>query len=223
VSEVTIRRDLNELARQEKIERVYGGAILSQRELVQLPIQQRAAMNSEAKRRIGQAAARMVEDGDTIIIGGGTTTAELARNLAARRDLMVITPALNIAYLFAQHPEITVLVTGGIMIGPEVTLAGHFGERALSELHAGKLFLGASAFDPAVGVTSEHVSETGVNRAMIRAARQRTLLIDHSKFGSILTCLVCEAGELDCLITDSEAPAEAVAHLHELGIKVLCK
>ena len=172
-------------------------------------------MNLEQKRRIGRVAAQLVKDGDTIIVGGGTTTAEMARNLASRRDLMVITPALNIAYLFAEIPEITVLVTGGVMIGPEVTLAGHIGERNLRELHAGKLFLGAGAFDPEIGVTSDHVSETGVSRAMVGAARERHLLIDHSKFGNVLTCLVCATEELGCIITDDKAPPEAIAQLEK--------
>lgn len=222
VSDVTIRRDLNHLAKQSQVARVYGGAILSQRELAQLPIRQRAVMNLEHKQRIGRAAAQFVEDGDTIIIAGGTTTAELAHNLTQKRNLMVITPALNIAYLFAEVPETTVLVTGGVMVGPDVTLAGHFGERTLRELHADKLFFGSSAFDSEVGVTSEHPSEIGVNRAMIEATRERYLLVDHSKFNNVLTCLVCESSELNCVITDNETPSETVARLEEKGVQVIC-
>jgi DeoR family transcriptional regulator, aga operon transcriptional repressor len=222
VSEVTIRRDLNCLVEQSQIERVYGGAILSQRELAQVPIQQREVMNLAEKKRIGRAAAQFVHDGDTIIIAGGTTTAEMARNLGNRHNLIVITPALNIAYILADHPEITVIVTGGVLVGPEVTLAGHFGEQALRELHADKLFLGAGAFDPVVGITSEHPSEIGVNRAMITAARECFLLIDHTKFGSVLTCLVATTDQLSYVLTDEDVSPNAIEQLQEMDVQVVC-
>lgn len=222
VSEVTVRRDLNQLADQAKVSRVHGGAILTPRELVLVPLQQRSVLNLESKRRIGRHAAQFVEDGDTVIIAGGTTTAELARHLVTKRNLMVITPALNIAYMFADAPDVTVLVTGGIMVGPEVTLAGYFGERTLRELRASKLFIGAGAFNPEAGVTSEHPSEIGISRAMLDATREHYLLVDHSKFDTVLTCQVCPAQELTCVITDDKAPSDAVAHLCEMGVQVFC-
>ena len=221
VSEVTVRRDLNELMRLHNVERVYGGAVLTPREMDQPSIGSREVMNQGQKQRIGRAAAEFVQDGDTIIIGGGTTTAELARNLTERRDLMVITPALNIATILAQSRHITLLVTGGILVGPEVTLAGYYGEQTLRGLHADKLFLGACVFDPKIGLTSAHPSELGVNRAMIEAADQRFLLVDHSKLRRVSTCLIGETDELDYVITDDSVPDEVISQLEEMDIHVV--
>ena len=221
VSEVTIRRDLNKLMRRHGVERVYGGAILTPREIEQPPLGSREVVNREEKRRIGRAAAQFVQDGDTIIVGGGSTTAELARNITDRRDLMVITPALNIAFILADSRQINLLVTGGIVIGPEVTLAGYFGEQTLGALHADKLFLGACAFDPRFGLTSAHPSEMGVNRAMIDAADECILLVDHSKIGRVSTCLIGETSELDCVVTDDRAPDDVVSQLAEMDIRVV--
>ena len=221
VSEVTIRRDLNELMRRYDVERVYGGAVLTQREIMQPPIDKREVLHLEEKRRIGWAAAELVEDGDTIIVGGGTTTAEMARHLGDRRDVMVITSALNVANILANNPRITLLVTGGLVVGPEVTLAGYYGEQTMRALHAEKLFLGAGAFDLDMGLTSAHPSEIGMNRAMIEAARERILLIDHSKFNQVATCSVGRTSELDCIVTGQEVPDDTASRLEEMGIRIV--
>lgn len=221
VSEVTIRRDLRALARSFGVERVRGGAFLTRRELGDSPLHVRQVVNLQEKRRIGRAAAQLVEDGDTIIIGGGTTCAELARSLGDRRNLVVITLALNVAYILADFPGITVLVTGGMMVGPELTLAGYIGEQTLRALHADKLFLGANAFDLLLGLTTSHPSEIGISRAMIEAARERILLIDHTKFNRVSTCMIGRTDELNCIITDGQAPDDVVARIRELSIKVV--
>jgi DeoR/GlpR family transcriptional regulator of sugar metabolism len=221
VSEVTIRRDLNQLRQHRGIERVYGGAILTQREREQPPLSNREVIHPDAKRWIGRAAAELVEPGDTIIIGGGTTTVELARNLVHAEDLVVITPALNIAATLAESPGVTLLVTGGILVGPELTLAGHFGEQMLASLNADKLFIGSCAFDPETGVTSAHVSEIGINQAMFRSGTQRILLVDHSKFNQIAPYTFGDTEQLDCVVTDSQAPAESLDALEKLGVQVI--
>ncbi len=221
VSEVTIRRDLNQLRKHQGIERVYGGAILTQREREQPPLSNREVVNADAKRWIGRAAAELVEPGDTIIIGGGTTTVELARHLTDIKDLVVITPALNIAVMLAGAPGVTLLVTGGILVGPELTLAGHFGESMIETLNADKLFIGSCAFDPETGVTSAHLSEIGINQAMFRSGKQRILLVDHSKFNRIAPYTFGDTEQLDCVITDIHAPAKPLETLGKLGVQVI--
>lgn len=222
VSEVTIRRDLKTLQSKHNIERTRGGALLSQRELGEAPLSERELANRSEKQRIGRAAAQFVQEGDTLIIGGGTTTAELARNILDRRNLVVITPTINIATILADAPQITVLITGGVLLGREMTLAGHFGERALEALHADKLFFGVSAICLQRGLTSAHPSEIGVDLAMLRAADRRILLADHTKFGRASTCVIGGVNVVDHIVTGVETPEETVSSLREMGIEVLC-
>ncbi|MEN6479801.1 MAG: DeoR/GlpR family DNA-binding transcription regulator, partial [Anaerolineales bacterium] len=122
VSEVTIRRDLAALDGQNGLRRIRGGALLTPPNLHEPSLKEREVVNREAKQRIGQAAAALVKDGDTIIIAGGTTTAELAKRLTRHSDLLVITPPINVEAIQAGAIGVTVLITGGILDGPEQTL-----------------------------------------------------------------------------------------------------
>lgn len=222
VSEVTIRRDLRALEGKHQIERTRGGALLGHRELAEVSLSEREVVNREEKQRIGRAAAQYVRNGDTIIIGGGTTTAELARNILDRKDVLVITPTINIAAILADAPQVTVLITGGILLGREMTLAGHLGEQALRALHADKLFFGVNAVSLERGLTSAHPSEIGVDLAMLKAADERILLVDHTKFGSASTCVIGELTLLDRIITGSQISSDTAHALRESGIDLVC-
>ncbi|MEN6479834.1 MAG: DeoR/GlpR transcriptional regulator, partial [Anaerolineales bacterium] len=116
---------------------------------------------------------------------------------------------------------VTVLITGGILVGPEQTLAGHISEQALQGLHAGKLFIGVNALDIEHGLTSAHPSEIGVDMAMLRAADQRSVLADHTKLGRAATCAFGAVTEIHTLITDAQAPSALLDELRELGIEVI--
>ncbi len=221
VSEVTIRRDLAALDGQGGLRRIRGGALLTPPNLHEPTLQEREVVNHEAKQRIGQAAAELVDDGDTIIIAGGTTTAELARRLAHHTDLLIITPTINVPAILAGAMGVTVLITGGILVGPEHTLAGHISEQALRTLHAEKLFISVNALDIEHGLTSAHPSEIGVDMAMLRAAEQRIVLADHTKLGRAATCAFGAVTDIHTLITDDEASPRLLDELRELGIEVI--
>lgn len=221
VSEVTIRRDLSALDGQGGLRRIRGGALLTPPNLHEPTLLEREVVNRDAKQRIGQAAAELVEDGDTIIVAGGTTTAELAKRLTRHSDLLVITPTINVAALLSGSMGVTVLITGGILVGPEQTLAGHISEQALRTLHADKLFISVNALDIEHGLTSAHPSEIGVDMAMLRAANRRIVLADHTKLGRAATCTFGAVTEIHTLITDSDAPSRLLDDLRELGIEVI--
>lgn len=222
VSAMTIRRDLKDLEVHHGVQRVRGGALLDARARAEPPLREREVVNATEKRRIGRAAAELVQDGDTIIIGGGTTTAEMARYLVDRADLLVITPTINIASILAECPGVTVLITGGLLLGPEMTLAGHLGEQAFRSLHADRVFFGISAVDVAHGLTSAHPSEVGVQQAMLRAADERVLLADHTKFGWASTCTIGPIADVERIITDDRLAPGLAESMHELGVRVTC-
>jgi DeoR/GlpR family transcriptional regulator of sugar metabolism len=221
VSEATIRRDLEQLDMQGVLQRAHGGAIALEAALPEPPIGRRMVENQEEKRRIGIAAARLINDGETIILGSGTTTLEVARNLGDKRDLKVITNALNIANVLATYEQITVIVTGGLLRHTELSMIGHFTEQALRELRADKAVMSIRALSPAAGLTNEYGLETMIDRTIIGMSPQVIVLADHTKWGKTATALIAPATAAHTIVTTDAAPAEMVAELRAAGVQVV--
>jgi len=221
VSESTIRRDLEELDQQGIIQRAHGGAVVIEHAAPEPPVIQRMVENAEEKRRIGRAAADLVRDGETVFIGSGTTTLEVAHNLVDRENLTVITNALNIANVFAGKSNVTVIVVGGLLRHSELSMLGHIAEQTLQELHAAKAIMGMRAISIEHGLTSDYLLETMTDRAIIRAAPEVILVADHSKFGKVSTARVAPVTAVHKVVTDSSTHRDIVAGLKELGIEVI--
>lgn len=221
VSESTIRRDLEELDEQGLVQRAHGGALVVEHAPPEPPIIQRMEERAEEKRRIGRAAADLVRDGDTIFIGSGTTTLEVARNLVDRDNLTVITNALNIASVFAGKSNVTVIVVGGLLRHSELSMLGHIAEQALKELNADRVIMGMRAVSIENGLTSDFLPEAMTDRAIIQAAPEVILAADHSKFGKVSIALVAPIASVSKIVTDAEAPLELISELRQLGIEVM--
>nr|MBC7245609.1 DeoR/GlpR transcriptional regulator [Chloroflexota bacterium] len=221
VSAATVRRDLDALEDEGLILRAHGGAFVAERALPEPPIIQRMKENEEAKRRIGRAAAELIQDGETIFLGSGTTTFEVARNLAGKKNLTVITNALNIINLLTDQPDVTVIVTGGLLRHSELSIIGHIAEQTLKELRANKVIMGMRAISIEDGLTSDYLPEIMTDRAIIRSAPEVILVADHSKLGKVSTVLVAPVTAVHKIVTDSAAPANVVAELRALGIEVI--
>lgn len=221
VSESTIRRDLEELDEQGVIQRAHGGAVVVERAAPEPPIIQRTTENEEKKKRIGEAAAELVRDGETVFLGSGTTTLEVARHLVHRSNLTVITNALNIANLFAGKPNITVIVVGGLLRHSELSMIGHITEQALKELRADKVIMGMRAISIEEGLSNDYLPETMTDRTIIQSAPEVILVADHSKFGKVSTALVAPITSVNKMVTDEGTPPQIVADLRAMGIEVI--
>jgi DeoR family transcriptional regulator of aga operon len=221
VSESTIRRDLGALDEQGVIQRAHGGAVVVEQATPEPPIIQRVAENEEEKSRIGRAAAELVRDGETVFLGSGTTTLEVARNLVERANLTVITNALNIANLFAGKSNITVIIVGGLLRHSELSMIGHITEQVLKELHADKVIMGMRAVSIEEGLTSDYLPETMTDRTIIRFAPEVILVADHTKFGKISTAYVAPVEQITTLVTDAETDPALLSRLREMGIQVI--
>ena len=147
VSEMTIRRDLDILENQGLLRRVHGGAVSRRGRSYEPPFMLRTSENLENKIRISQAAADLIQNGDSITLDVGTTTLEIARHLQNKQDLTVITPSLQIANELINHPGIRLILTGGILRIGELSMVGHLAERIFEDFFVDKLFLGAGAVD----------------------------------------------------------------------------
>lgn len=221
VSESTIRRDLGELDEQGVIQRAHGGAVIVEHAAPEPPIIQRMVESAEEKRRVGRPAAELVRDGETVFVGSGTTTLEVARNLVDRENLTVITNALNIASVFAGKSNVSVIVVGGLLRHSELSMLGHIAEQTLEELNAARVIMGMRAISIEHGLTSDYLPEAMTDRAIIRSAPEVILVADHSKFGKVSTALVAPITAVHRIVTDSATPADILAELRELGIEVI--
>jgi DeoR/GlpR family transcriptional regulator of sugar metabolism len=216
VSEMTVRRDLRALAREGKLERVRGGAVNASTER---PFAETAIERFDAKNRIGAAAARLVEDGQTVMIDIGTTTLQAAHHLHGR-DITVVTTSLAVYEELVEDPAIELILPGGVVRRNYRSLVGVLAEDSLRQLKADLLFLGTSAIDPELGVWDSTMVEVPIKRAMIEAADGVALLADADKFSMAGLVRVCDAGSLDHIVTDAPLPAACRSAVHAAAIEV---
>ena len=221
VSEVTIRNDLESLARQGVLVRDHGGAIANSGSTLALAFGQRAQHNEEIKRRIGYAAAQLVQAGDTIIMDAGTTLMEMAKSLSNYSPLTVVTNALNVATQVGSLPDVNIILAGGALSRETISTIGALAERDLNDLIVDKLFLGAHVVDVEAGVSDVSVEVARVKMAMIRAARQVILLADSSKWGQKAFARVVPLSHVHTVITDVGLAAATIKQLEKLGTSVI--
>lgn len=221
VSEMTIRRDLEALERQGLLRRVRGGAVTAVSRGYEPPYGLRAGRNLEAKARIAAKAASLVGEGETLIVDVGTTALELARSLAQRSGLTILTPSFRAAELLVPNPELRVIVTGGIARPGELSLIGDLAERAFADLHCDAVYLGAGGVDASVGVTEFNLDDARVKRAALASARRCVVLADSSKLDRVAVASVCPVDRVDVLITDDGASEALLAQLRERDVEVL--
>jgi DeoR family transcriptional regulator of aga operon len=222
ISPVTIRADLEALARNAAIVRSHGGAVPPPAHALDTPLSIKETRRHAQKRRVGQAAAKLVEDGETIILDSGSTTVEIARALRARKwsELTVITNGLHIALELGAIPAIRVMMLGGLLRASSHSLVGPGAEQMLAQLSADRLFLGVDGIDPEVGVTTPDPQEATLNALMIRVSREVIAVFDSSKFGQRSLSVIAPVSALGIAITDADADAKYVQALKDGGVRV---
>jgi DeoR/GlpR family transcriptional regulator of sugar metabolism len=221
ISPATARRDLDTLVERGRVRRVHGGALAMQESPPEPPVVQRKSEQADEKQRIGMAAANLVDDGDTVLIGGGTTTLEAARNLRRCRNLTVITNSLLILNALADAHEITLIGLGGLLRRSEMSLVGHITEQDLAAVRADKVIMGIRAIDPGVGLTNDFSPETATDRVIFRMGRELIVVADHTKCGRVAAAFVAPVNAMHTLVTDKDTTPGFIAALEGQGIKVV--
>lgn len=221
VSEVTIRNDLIRLEQKNMLIRARGGAIKIDRVGMDVALSDKNKQHLDEKKRIGKAAAALVEDGDTIILDSGTTTMEIARNLGHVQDLTVITNALNVANQMADHQNANVIIPGGFLRKNSLSLVGGAAEENFKNFFCDKLFLAVDGFSSDHGLSTPNVEEAHLNRVMIGMSKQVVVVADSSKFHRRSFAFISPVSEVDIVVTDSEIPAEDRKKLENAGITVI--
>jgi DeoR/GlpR family transcriptional regulator of sugar metabolism len=220
VSDMTIRRDLEVLARAGLIEKVHGGAVLPGAPSSHEPgFEAKSVLERPEKEAIARAAAALVVPGTAIALSAGTTTFALAHYLLDIPGLTIVTNSMRVANLFeTARPAVqvganaSVVLTGGVRT-PSDALVGPIADLAIRSLHVDLLFLGCHGIDLEAGLTTPNLAEAETNRAFVHAARRVTVVADHTKWAIVGLSSFASLDEVDTLITDSELHPEARALL----------
>src|SRR6476646_2725970 len=218
ISEATARRDLESLTSQGKAQRVHGGVIAVEQAPPELPILERESEQLEEKRRIGQAAASLVAEHESLFLGSGTTVLEVARNLRDHKNLTVITNSLPVLNILAGIQGITVISLGGMLRESELSFIGHLTEQAMIEVHADKVFMGTRGASLEHGFTNDYLQETLTDRAILKSGREVIMVADHTKVNRVSTVLLAPLNSVHTFVTDSRADKKFVQSLKQQGL-----
>jgi DeoR/GlpR family transcriptional regulator of sugar metabolism len=222
LSAATIRRDFSFLEKQGLCFRKHGGAVrTAQGVTLELPYETKQIQRVAEKRRIAEAAAKLVHDGDTLILDAGSTTYALALLLLTKQRITVVTNDLQIACKLASNPNIRLICTGGIARPSVFSLQGSQVESFVKGLRVDMTFLGADAIHSDQTVTNVNFEEVPIKQAMLHAAEQVFLLADSTKFEKTGFVKVCDLSEINAIITDSGIPQHKLAQYKSLGLNVV--
>lgn len=219
-SQVTIRKDLEILHSRGLVYRTHGGALpIPAGALLDPSLREKEKLHRKEKQLIGAAAARLVREGESIVLDSGTTTTALARNLRDFRHLTVITNAVNIAAELA-GTAIEVILTGGTLRENSFSLVGPLAEETLHRLSADICFLGVDGFDVHFGLTTPNLLEASVNRVMMEIAKRVVAVCDSSKFGRRSLSLIAPTSSMQQAVTDTRISKSDLKALADAGIEV---
>jgi DeoR family transcriptional regulator, fructose operon transcriptional repressor len=225
LSEVSIRRDLDYLARHGLIQRVRGGARALTRTSSGGVFEARLLRNTEAKRAIAAEAVKLIGPGDSVLFDSGTTVLAVARalpvGLCETGTLTLMTRSLSIATELRRHRNIRLVVLGGVYASDFDSFVGHQVERALEVVRIDKLFIGADGIDEERGLTTDNLLESQLFRQMARAAGQVIVAADSSKIGQSHLEAILGLAEIHTFVTDADCSVNAAEKMRSAGIEVL--
>jgi len=221
VSEVTIRTDLERLARQGLLVRYRGGAVARVETSLSTAFAERARHRQAEKERIAKKATEWVRPGDAIFLDAGSTVLEFAKRLEGCTPLTVVTTAVNTAALLSGFAGIHVIMAGGSLTPETISTVGQIAERDISDLLGDKVFLGVSSFSPEFGIVDVSIEVARVKNAMIQASRQVIVLADSSKFQNRSLAKVAPMSAVHTLITDTDLSDAAADSIRALGVEVI--
>lgn len=221
VSEMTIRRDLAALEAGSQVQRTHGGAMLTERMMLEFDYRDRRELNRPCKRAIAAEARKLVKPGQRLILDTGTTTLELASLLQDAEDLTVITPSLAVASELQHTPGVEVILLGGAIREGSPDLTGPVTEHCLELLAADIAFQGADAIGLDGSLYNTDLRLAKVDALMRRRSTRSCLMADHTKIGRTELARCGSMRDVDIFITDSGAPRPVLARYARLGAKVV--
>ncbi len=219
-SEVTIRRDLRVLEADGLLDRRHGGAVAAGGFSREATYQQKSHVAADEKAAIGALAATLVNAGEAIAIGAGSTTQALARCLVGFHDLTVVTNSLLVAQALAGARGVDVIMTGGNLRGSILALVGSAAERSLQGVRTNKVFLSGNGLTPERGLSTPNSAVAGIDKAMLATADEAVVLADDSKLGLEKMVQTIPVEMIEHLVINSAAESEQLDAFREVGVVV---
>lgn len=202
VSEATIRRDLTELERQGFVKRVYGGAVLVQNTQAEVPMMLRAQQNSRPKAQIAAAAAKHLQNGQTIFLDASSTTMHLVKHLESVQSLTIVTNGVKTAIELQALNQHTVYCTGGHMLHNSSAYVGAYAEDFIRHFNADVFFFSSRGVSDTGLITDASCDENHIRRVMFDHSRKHIFLCDQSKVGHTYSYNLCTLQQVDDFITN---------------------
>ena len=213
VTPQTIRKDLNELCKDNELQRVHGGAVYPS-STTNLAYLLRRELASASKQRIGEVAANLVPSNSSVILNIGTTTEQVAHGLKAHEGLMVITNNLNVAMILCEARDVEVIVAGGIVRKTDGGIVDAMAIDLIRQFKADFAVVGTSAIDEEGWLLDFDYREVQVAQTILRQARKRILVADSMKFGRCAPVKIAHLSEIDIFVTD-EMPSPGICEICE--------
>lgn len=220
VSGETIRRDLDKLEKEGKLVKVYGGAIKT-RDTLELPFDQKTTINQQEKTQICKMAAKLVEDGDSIMIGHGTTSLDIVRYLGNKKNVKVITTSVPVLLLAMEKFEGEIIFIGGEVERNQKFTSGPLAEKVLNQLKVNKAFIAAGGVSIRDGISDYDLHGSIISRKMMERADETFVLADYTKFGKTTFAHICPLSDVSMIISDNKCPEEWRIKLEENDIELL--
>jgi DeoR/GlpR family transcriptional regulator of sugar metabolism len=221
VSQATIRVDLDALAAERLLARTHGGALALNQDRLELSFEFRRRLHTTQKSAIGAAAAAMIEDGEAIVLDASTTALAVATQVKDRRELTVLTNGILIALELLEAASTTILMPGGFLRRDSVSMVGDEGHDFIERFNFQKGFFGAKGLTLEDGLTDVNSAEVAIKRDLVARARQVIAIVDSSKWGHVGLASFASIDQVDCVITDEDAPVDMVAALREANVDVV--
>lgn len=220
VSEVTIRKDLNELQRRNLVIRTRGGVIRIPKTNADkdTAVESKRMYNTAEKKAIGRLAASFIRNDETILLDSGTTTLEIAKNLDRLQRLTIITNSMDIALELLRYNRFTIILLGGHVRMTSHSMVGPLAEATLRNFYCDKLFLGIDSFNMEEGVSTPNIEEAHLNQNMIEKSKEVIAVCDSSKFNRRSFAFIAPIYKINAVVTDSAVSQEVRSKLKEKGV-----
>ena len=221
VSAVTVRKDLTELEKSDKLYRNHGKAVLINPYINNRPVNEKEKLATDEKHAIGREAARLIERNDSICIASGTTVHALARNIVPIHKLTVVSASLPVSNILSQHQNVDIIQLGGMLRHSSLSVVGEYSTRILEQCSFSKLYMGVDGIDFDFGITTTEMREAMLNKKMMAAAQKTIVLADSSKFGRRGFAKIADISAVDIIITDAGISPKIVKQVEDLGIELI--
>ncbi|MDK4714305.1 DeoR/GlpR family DNA-binding transcription regulator [Rhizobium sp. CNPSo 4039] len=218
LSEDTIRRDLREMAAEKLLKRVHGGALPLSPELPDFTARQ--TVSSDEKRRLGAYAANMIQPGQTVFLDGGTTNAEIARQLPKDLPVTIVTHSPTIAGELEHHAAAEVILIGGKLYKHSMVVTGAAAMAAIATIRADIFFLGVTAIHPARGFSTGDFEEAAIKRHIAQCSAETYVLATAEKLDAASPCQILPITGVSGVIVPSDIREESLAPYQDAGVPI---